>query len=641
MTYSDLYVFPRFSTLPGHEHKAFIPYHSIFKDAPKRSSGGSKIKGESSRSNIVSEAGPSNKEEQLGMGAVSKSIKSTLRPITPANSDSSDESRSSYSRRQRKSSSDSRSSSAGDDNSSLYEKGSSRSADTTATSASSSYAEHSSAKQRRDVEEKSNVASYDPGNRAVEQAIGAEAQSGIARDEEALGRPEIEVEDLKGAIKKGVDLDGADEGANKSPAMTFEQSSAHVVLQATVTSLTPTHVVVQSNEEAAAEKTGGKKKLWSIDSVSIPYSHMIYALGSHLPDPLRTEARTKEQGVNWMRDIQARVKSSREIVLVGGGALGVEFSADIKSVYPDKKVTLIHSRKQLLPNFHERVHEVALKRLQELGVDVVLGERLALTQGCPMGSTVTDQVASVDHTAVCTPGDAKGEGSQAHKEGICVGDGRKLVKTTGGKEFECDLLLLCTGQQPNSSLMAQLSPTSVDSRTRLIRVMRTLQVQVPLGKDGIAPMPFDPTPPCGDCDCFLDKKAIGIEDREDTEVTTSQGCLSNVYAIGDVADAFGALNAGYQAWNMADVAADNIIRDIASSEEDISIIDEKGHSTLQHFTPAANMLKLSLGLGQMVFQGLPGKDGIPVVEIKEDPHDLAVEGVWEFMAGMSTDDLHL
>jgi NADH dehydrogenase FAD-containing subunit len=600
------------------------------------------IEDKSSRSKIVSDAGPSsNKEEQLGMGAVSKSSKSTLGPVTSASSDSSHDSSRSFGRRQRKTSSDSRSSSAGDD-SSIYEKGSSRSANTTATSVSSSDADHTFEKQRRSVEEKSAVASFDPGNRAVEQAIGAEAQSGIARDEEASGRPELEVEDLKGAIEKGVDLDGADEAANQSPATSFEQSSAHVVLQATVTSLTPTHIVVQSNEEAAAEKTGGKKKLWSIDSVSIPYSHMIYALGSHLPDPLRTEARTKEQGVNWMRDIQARVKSSREVVLVGGGALGVEFSADIKSVYPDKKVTLIHSRKQLLPNFHEKVHEVALKRLHELGVDVVLGERLALTQGCPMGSTVTDQVAVTDQTAVCTPGDAKGEGSQAHKEGICVGYGRKLVKTTGGKEFECDLLLLCTGQQPNSSLMAQLSPTSVDSRTRLVRVLRTLQVQVPLGKDGMAPMPFDPTPPCGDCDCFLDKKAEGVEDREEAEIAaTPQGCLSNVYAIGDVADAFGALNAGYQAWNMADVAADNIIRDIAISEEKGALTDEKRHSNLQHFTPAANMLKLSLGLGQMVFQGLPAEDGIPVVEIKEDPHDLAVEGVWEFMAGMSTDDLYL
>lgn len=645
--FPDLYVFPRFSTLPGHEHKAFIPYHSIFKDAPKRSLQRSRLKepvAEGSRSRPLSSREA--QTEQLGMGSVSSQDKPTLQPpIASTSSDasssssSSDDGRSHFSRRHRNSS-DSRSSSVGDD-SSLYEKGSSRSATTAATSLSSSYVEATFERQRRKLEEKQVAAGNDAGNRAVEEGIVAEAQSGMTRDEEALGRPEIEVENLKGALEKGVDLEGKGEEANKATCSAFEESSPHIVLQATVTSLTPTHVVVQSNEaSAAAERTGGKKKLWSIDSISIPYTHMIYALGSHLPDPLRTEARTKSQGVKWMQDIQARVKNSQEIVLVGGGALGVEFASDIKSVYPDKKVTLIHSRRQLLPNFDEKVHAVALKRLQELGVDVVLGERLALTQGCPRGSTVTDQVQSSDQTAVCLPGDAKGEGTQAHKQGICVGDGRKRVKTTGGKEFECDLLLLCTGQQPNSSLMAQLSPTSVDSHTRLVRVLRTLQVQVPLGKDGMAPMPFDPTPPCGDCDCFLDKKAVGVEEKE--EAASSQGCLSNVYAIGDVADAFGALNAGYQAWNMADVAAENIIRDIEVSSKG-TVTEEKRHATLQHYTPSGNMLKLSLGLGQMVFQGLPAEDGDgrPVVELKEDPHDLAVEGVWQFMAGMSTDDLHL
>lgn len=582
-------------------------------------------------------------EHQLGMGAMSSKSLGTKSKESSINSesDSSEDSQFRSRRRQRFGSSGSRSSSGGDD--SLYEKGSSRSTNTTATSLSSSFVEHTREKQRELLEEKQAAASHDPGNRAVEQAIAAEAQSGTTRQEEALGRPEIEVEDLEGAINKGIDLEGADSTTTSDQvASEFDESSPHIVLQATVTSLTPTHVVVQSNEAAAASKSNAKKKLWSVDSVSIPYSHMVYALGSHLPDPLRTEARTKKEGVSWMRDIQNRVKSSREIVLVGGGALGVEFATDIKSVYPDKKVTLIHSRKQLLPNFDYKVHEVALKRLQELGVKVVLGERLALTEGCPRGSSVTDPSSMNQQATICTPGDAKGEGAQAHRKGICVGDGRKKVKTTGGNEFECDLLLLCTGQQPNSSLMAQLSPTSVDSRTRLIRVLRTLQVQIPNAKDGMAQMPFDPLPPCGDCDCFLDKKAEGIEDREDTDNGEKQACLSNTYAIGDVADAFGALNAGYQAWNMADVVADNIIRDIQLSKDD-TLSDEQRHATLEHYTPVGNMLKLSLGLGKMVFQGLPAEDGDgrPIVEVRDDPDDLAVEGVWQFMANMSTDDMYI
>ncbi len=511
----------------------------------------------------------------------------------------------------------------------------------------------------------------------------------------------------------------------------------HLVLQASVTSITESHVIVQparsgdpnfaeldgslsstspssssqanaSASHAAGNGSGGKK-LWAIDSVSIPYSHLVYALGSHLPDPLRTEARTKADGMSWMKRIQARVRESHEIVLVGGGALGVEFATDIASVHPilrpgepegstcektgerKKKVTLIHSRKQLLPNFDARVHEHALQRLNELGVHVVLGERLALTQGCPKGSTVSsveDSTASTTVAATGATGDAKlltdtaGHSISAPEHE----HERKLIRTTGGKIFTADLLLLCTGQQPNSGLMAHLSPSSVDPKTRLVRVLPTLQVAVPDPRDA-AQMPFDMRPPCGDCDCFLDRKTAGgapsstskgsggLEDSHEHRHHVEG--LRNIYAIGDVADAFGAINAGYQAWSMADVAAENILRDIGASKpdpsekpassrrrrrqqrgQDGSNSESDGDSEslyseqqleLQEFEPAPAMLKLSLGLGHMVYQGAPAKDesdgpdaiAKPAIGTREDPHDLGVEGVWKFMANAPTDDLYL
>lgn len=654
--FNHLYVFPRFSTLPGHEHKAFIPYTSIFKDAPRRSSatatrpvdGSSKahtppVEKQGNRDedlpSTISTQGSS--EQMLGMGSLGGQ---RLRSKMSNFSDSSDESR--YLARSRFGGSSASRSSSLDDNSSIFDNNDflrvrqSRRADeesSPSSSASSSYLSHSSERiKERDGE--SDRAAKLAGSEGMEHALSIDAEASHA--EEHLGRPEMEVEELNKAMEKGIDLEDV-----PTRETGFEGSSPHLVLQANVNNITPTHVEVESVD------TTSSKRIWSIDSISIPYSHIVYALGSHLPDPLRTEARTKSHGVEWMQQFQNRVKDSQEIVLVGGGALGVEFATDIKSVYPEKSVTLIHSRKQLLPNFDSQVHEIAHKRLLELGVNVILGERLALTEGCPRGSTVKEEETrgtKNDHRQgeVCPPSASKGgEGEQARNEGICLGNGRKKVKTTHGKEFECDLLLLCTGQQPNSGLMAHLSPTSVDPSTRLIRVMRTLQVKVPDPNGTLAQMPFDARPPCGDCDCFLDKKAAGAnpDQAEQTSLAHSKdhdSTLSNVYAIGDVADAFGALNAGYQAWSMADIAAENIIRDIANTSAGASTQNEK--ATLQHFEPAPNMLKLSLGLGKMVFQGVPDeKTGIPAVEVRDDPSDLAVEGVWQFMAGMSTDDMYI
>jgi NADH dehydrogenase FAD-containing subunit len=60
------------------------------------------------------------------------------------------------------------------------------------------------------------------------------------------------------------------------------------------------------------------------------------------------------------------------------GAVGVEMAAEIKLVYPDQTVTLIHSRDRLLsseplPDFFK---EKSLAELKETGVEVVLSKRV-------------------------------------------------------------------------------------------------------------------------------------------------------------------------------------------------------------------------------------------------------------------------
>ena len=73
-------------------------------------------------------------------------------------------------------------------------------------------------------------------------------------------------------------------------------------------------------------------------------------------------------------------------------SLRTEFATDIAAVYPQKRVTLLHSRSRLLPRFDNAMHEegeccvllcrtklrcgAALQGLQELNVRVILGERL-------------------------------------------------------------------------------------------------------------------------------------------------------------------------------------------------------------------------------------------------------------------------
>lgn len=108
---------------------------------------------------------------------------------------------------------------------------------------------------------------------------------------------------------------------------------------------------------------------------TVPYDYLTFATGCWQPFPARLKSTEKTAGRAELRSFQKRVAGAKTIALIGGGAVGVEMAADIKSYFPDKEVTLIHSRAQLLPRFGKRLQDHAAKALTELGVELKLGER--------------------------------------------------------------------------------------------------------------------------------------------------------------------------------------------------------------------------------------------------------------------------
>lgn len=71
----------------------------------------------------------------------------------------------------------------------------------------------------------------------------------------------------------------------------------------------------------------------------------------------------------------------RRVVVIGAGAVGVEFAAEIKNYYPQIGVTLVHSREEVLSSepLPSEVKDRAKILLEEEGVDLVLGSRASIT----------------------------------------------------------------------------------------------------------------------------------------------------------------------------------------------------------------------------------------------------------------------
>lgn len=110
----------------------------------------------------------------------------------------------------------------------------------------------------------------------------------------------------------------------------------------------------------------------------IHFSHLIIATGSDGPFPGKfNKAVTKEMAIQLYEDLVKEVQKAKHVVVVGGGSAGVEMAAEVKTDYPEKEVTLIHSKialadVELLPHVRQTIKDILLKK----GVKLVLGQRV-------------------------------------------------------------------------------------------------------------------------------------------------------------------------------------------------------------------------------------------------------------------------
>jgi hypothetical protein len=108
-----------------------------------------------------------------------------------------------------------------------------------------------------------------------------------------------------------------------------------------------------------------------------------------LTPPSTLPSSDKADGVTYLREHAKKVEQSSNIAIIGGGAVGVQMATDIKEIYPEKSVTLIHSREQIMNKFKPGLDRIIKDRCEELGVQLKLGSRVKLpANGYPTdGST--------------------------------------------------------------------------------------------------------------------------------------------------------------------------------------------------------------------------------------------------------------
>ncbi|KAK2882505.1 hypothetical protein FQN49_000271 [Arthroderma sp. PD_2] len=203
--------------------------------------------------------------------------------------------------------------------------------------------------------------------------------------------------------------------ASAAPAGIFRR------VQDTAVGLTETQVILSSGDK-------------------IDYAILAIATGSSQPLPVQVTATEHGEACHELQGVQEIIMASHKIAIVGGGAVGVELASDIKDFYPDKEVTLIHSRDRLLSHFGRRLGDYTLTALQdELNIRVLLQER--------------PEIPAV--------------GNMARSAKLTLSDG--CVE-------EFDLIIGCTGQRPNSAILSSLLPSAISKESSRILVQPTLEI---------------------------------------------------------------------------------------------------------------------------------------------------------------------
>ncbi|KAK1141907.1 hypothetical protein N8T08_008420 [Aspergillus melleus] len=108
------------------------------------------------------------------------------------------------------------------------------------------------------------------------------------------------------------------------------------------------------------------------------YDYLIACSGLRRDWPSAPKSATRHdyiaEATQWVEDVK---NATQGVVIIGGGAVGVEIAAEIKMMQPQVKVTLIHSRSKLLSSesLPEEFSTKTLALLQS-DVEVILGVRV-------------------------------------------------------------------------------------------------------------------------------------------------------------------------------------------------------------------------------------------------------------------------
>ncbi|KAH8120013.1 FAD/NAD-binding domain-containing protein [Phellopilus nigrolimitatus] len=186
--------------------------------------------------------------------------------------------------------------------------------------------------------------------------------------------------------------------------------------------------------ERESGSSGGHVALEGDENLSFRY--LVVATGSLWEGPIATVPDGKQGFLKLIYQWRKKFHDAKNIVIAGGGSVGLELSGELRDVYPDKKITIVQAGSLPLNDVYpDRFRKDIERRWHKRGIDFIFNDR-------------------VEHFPDQTSGS---------------------IKTTNGKIIEADIVVPARGGKPNTSLLRSLGDDVFDAQG-YVKIAPTLQL---------------------------------------------------------------------------------------------------------------------------------------------------------------------
>ena len=159
---------------------------------------------------------------------------------------------------------------------------------------------------------------------------------------------------------------------------------------------------------------------------------MVICSGSRYQSPIKEHNVILATRTSHLQKYYEQLSQAKRVLVVGGGLVGVELSAELCTLCLDKKVILVHDRNVLMERNQPQSQLYATCFLKEKGVKIIYGERV-------------------------------------------IGKKGRYFFTNKNSKLTADLAIMCTGIKPNNAFLKECFMSSLNERGQLI-VNEHLQV---------------------------------------------------------------------------------------------------------------------------------------------------------------------